>query len=168
MWKRLEKAVTCPRYCGFPGSSMVKNLTASAGDTISPGGKDEGQNGILLQYSYLKNPMDWGAWWAVTECVYAHVHIHTQAYTRTYCPRSQTWECLTFSVPLLLHWACKSFDLTGMKISFWNKKKERKLPFGHTSRPVGSLVPLPGIESRHLAMQECLPLDHQGIDKFSS
>ena len=46
---------------------MVKNLPASAGDAgVIPGSRrspGEG-NGYLLQYSYLGNPMDRGAWWA--------------------------------------------------------------------------------------------------------
>ena len=51
---------------GFPGSSVVKNLPANAGDTgdagyvpgleRSPGGG----NGNLFQYSHLGNPMDGG------------------------------------------------------------------------------------------------------------
>ena len=46
---------------------MVKNLPANVGDTSSiPGlGRSPGEgNGIPLQYSYLGNPMDRGAWWA--------------------------------------------------------------------------------------------------------
>ena len=46
---------------------MVKNLPANVGDTSSiPGlGRSLGEgNGIPLQYSYLGNPMDRGAWWA--------------------------------------------------------------------------------------------------------
>ena len=52
---------------GFPGSSVVKNLPASAEDTGSiPGsGKSpEEGNGKPLQYSCLENAMDRGAWWA--------------------------------------------------------------------------------------------------------
>ena len=55
---------------GFTGATVVKNLSANAGDSrnlglipglgISPG---EG-NSNPLQYSCLKNPMDRGAWWA--------------------------------------------------------------------------------------------------------
>ena len=51
----------------FPGSSVVKNLLANAGDTDSiPGpGRSPGEgNGNPLQYSCLGNPMDRGAWWA--------------------------------------------------------------------------------------------------------
>ena len=50
---------------GFPGSSVVRSLLASAGDVgsisvsrRSPGGG----NGNPLQYSCLGNPVDRGAW----------------------------------------------------------------------------------------------------------
>ena len=50
---------------GFPGGSVVKNPLANAGDVGSiPGlGRSPGEgNGNPLQYSYLENPMDRGAW----------------------------------------------------------------------------------------------------------
>ena len=50
---------------GFPSDSVVKNLTANAGDTVSvPGsGRSSGEgNGNPLQYFCLENPMDRGAW----------------------------------------------------------------------------------------------------------
>ena len=53
---------------GFPGGSEVKNLTANAGDSdLIPGlGRFPGkENGNLLQYSCLENPMDTGAWRAI-------------------------------------------------------------------------------------------------------
>ena len=49
----------------FPHGSVVKNLSANAGDTGSiPGsGRLPGEgNGNPLQYSCLANPMDMGAW----------------------------------------------------------------------------------------------------------
>ena len=50
---------------GFPGGSVVKNLPANAGDSGSIPGSErfpgEG-NGNPLQYSFLENPMDRGAW----------------------------------------------------------------------------------------------------------
>ena len=55
---------------GFPGSTVVKNLPANAGDTadsdLIPGSgrSPGGGNGNTLQYSCLKNPMDRGAWQA--------------------------------------------------------------------------------------------------------
>ena len=50
---------------GFPGSSVVKNLPANAGDVGSIpelGRSPGGGNGNPLQYSCLENPMDGGAW----------------------------------------------------------------------------------------------------------
>jgi len=49
---------------------VVKNLPANAGDTGDTGsipglGRSPGEgHGNPLQYSYLENPMDRGAWWA--------------------------------------------------------------------------------------------------------
>ena len=63
---------------GFPGSSAVKNLPDNAGDmgSIPGSGRSPGEeNGNLLQYSYLGNLMDRGAWWAT-------VHGVTRSWTR--------------------------------------------------------------------------------------
>ena len=57
---------------GFPGSSMVKNPSANAGDmSLIPGlGRSPGEgNGNPLQYSCLENPMDRGAWWSTVHGV---------------------------------------------------------------------------------------------------
>jgi len=55
---------------GFPGSSMLKNPSANAGDVgsipelgTSPGG----QYGNPFQYPGLENPMDRGAWRAIVQ-----------------------------------------------------------------------------------------------------
>ena len=68
-------AVNC--YCifesqygrmGFPGSAVVKNLPASAGNTrdmssVPASGRSPGVgNGNLLQYFSLENLIDRGAW----------------------------------------------------------------------------------------------------------
>ena len=56
-----------PYMSGFPGGSMVKNLSPNAGDTSSiPGsGRSPGEgNRNPLQCSGLGNPMDRGAWQA--------------------------------------------------------------------------------------------------------
>ena len=56
----------------FPGSSIVKNLPAKAGDMDSiPGsGRSPGEgNGNPLQYSCLGNPVDRGAWLATVHGV---------------------------------------------------------------------------------------------------
>ena len=56
-------------------SLVVKNLSASEGDTREVGsipgwGSSPGiGNGNILQYSYLENSMDRGAWWATVHGV---------------------------------------------------------------------------------------------------
>ena len=64
---------------GDPKASQValvlKNLPASARDVRNLGsipglGRSPGEeNGNPFQYSYLKNPMDRGAWWAAVHRV---------------------------------------------------------------------------------------------------
>ena len=54
--------------CGFPSGSVVKNPPANAGDTGLGRSHGEG-NGNPLQYSYLENPMDRGAWQAIVQGV---------------------------------------------------------------------------------------------------
>ena len=60
---------------GFPGGLMVENLPASIGDAgetgLVPGlGRSPGgRNGNPLQYSFLENPMNGGAWWAIVHRV---------------------------------------------------------------------------------------------------
>ena len=59
----------------FPGGSVVKNLPTNAGDkgSISWSGRSmEGGLGNPLQYLYLRNPMDRGAWWATVHGVKQH------------------------------------------------------------------------------------------------
>ena len=62
LFKRLLKIIS-----GFPGRSVVKNISAKAGDVglISGLGRSPGEgNGNLLQYSFLGSPMDRRAGWA--------------------------------------------------------------------------------------------------------
>ena len=60
---------------GFPGGSVIKNLSANAGDTGDAGlipqlGTSPGEgNGNPLQYPCLENPMDRGAWQATVHKV---------------------------------------------------------------------------------------------------
>ena len=62
-------------YWGFPAVLVVKNLPANAGDVTDVGsipglGRSLGEgNGNPLQYSYLVNPMDRGAWRATVHSV---------------------------------------------------------------------------------------------------
>ena len=65
---------------GFPGGSVIKNLSANAGDAGDAGlipqlGTSPGEgNGNPLQYPCLENPMDRGAWQAT-------VHVVTKSRT---------------------------------------------------------------------------------------
>ena len=61
-----ENAPVSP-YGGFPGGSDGKESVCNAGDQgLIPGsGRFPGEeNGTLLQYCYLGNPTDGGAWQA--------------------------------------------------------------------------------------------------------
>ena len=58
----------------FPSGLAGKESTCKAGDTgdsgLVPGsGRFPGENGNLLQYSCLKNPIDRRAWWATVQRV---------------------------------------------------------------------------------------------------
>ena len=60
----MEKYAT---FQGSPGDAGVKNLPGNARDMgLIPGsGGSPGEgNGNSLQYSFLENSMDRGAWWA--------------------------------------------------------------------------------------------------------
>ena len=57
---------------GFPGGSEVKKSACNVGDlgSILGSGRCPGEgNGNPLQYSFLENPMDGGAWWATVHGV---------------------------------------------------------------------------------------------------
>ena len=76
---------------GFPGSSVVKNLSANTGILgyvgLIPGlGRyPGGENGNPLQYSCLENRMDRGAWSATVHRVAkSRTQLSTHAYTHTY------------------------------------------------------------------------------------
>ena len=67
---------------GFPGSLVVKNTPANAGDIrdvgliFGSGRFPGGGRGNPLQYSCLENPMVRGAWWAT-------IHEVTKSWTRS-------------------------------------------------------------------------------------
>ena len=57
---------------GFPGGSVVKESACDTGDTgsIPRLGRSPGEgNGNPLQYSWVRNPMDRGAWQATVNGV---------------------------------------------------------------------------------------------------
>ena len=60
------------QYMGFPCSSIGKDCTCSAEDpgSIPGSGRSTGEgNGTPLQYPFLENLMDKGAWWAAVHGV---------------------------------------------------------------------------------------------------
>ena len=91
----------------FLGGTVAKNLPANAGDSrdalILGSGRSPGvQNGNPLQYSFLENSMDRGAWWAIqfmgckesdmTEHMHTHTHTHTQTcQSQSFKQRSASW-----------------------------------------------------------------------------
>ena len=60
---------------GFSGGSVINNMPANAGDTGDAGSipgsgrTSGGGNSNPLQYSYLENSVDRGAWWATVHGV---------------------------------------------------------------------------------------------------
>ena len=81
---------------GFPGGSVVKN--SPAGDTGSiPGlGRSPGEgHGYPLQYSWLKNPTDRGAWWAT-------IHRVTKSWAPLKWCSTKDIEIERFSVKVIL------------------------------------------------------------------
>jgi len=57
---------------GLPPWLSGKEYTCNTGDTDSTPGSGRspgGGQGIPIQYSYLENPMDRGAWWAIVHRV---------------------------------------------------------------------------------------------------
>ena len=59
--------MTCDLLGGFPGGSDGEESACNAGDlgSIPGSGRSPGEgNGYPLQYSYLKNSVDRGAWQA--------------------------------------------------------------------------------------------------------
>ena len=67
-WMSVERRVNLVPLTnsrGFPGDSDGKAYACNAGDlgSIPASGRSPGEsNGNLLQYSFLENPMDRGAW----------------------------------------------------------------------------------------------------------
>ena len=75
MQKKITSEVIMPHYLfqmSFPGGLIGKASACNAGDlgSILGLGRSLGEgNGNPLQYSYLENPRDGGAWWATVHGV---------------------------------------------------------------------------------------------------
>ena len=78
---------------GFPGGSVDKESACNAGDPhLIPrlGRSPEEGNGNLLQYSYLENPKDRGAWWAT---VHGVMRVRYDLVTKSpKCPDINGWQ----------------------------------------------------------------------------
>ena len=87
IWPCDKYVVHC--FLDFPGSTVVKNLSANSGDAgdwgFIPGtGRSHGVgNGKPLQYSCLGNPMYRGARWSPRGHRVGHIHTHTHTHTHT-------------------------------------------------------------------------------------
>ena len=71
---------------GFTGGSDGKESACQPGDMdLIPGlGRDPGKgNRNSLQYSYLENPMDRGAWWATVHGVQSQTQLDNLTTTNT-------------------------------------------------------------------------------------
>ena len=76
-WSDLAAVAAAAGWMGLPGGSDSKESACNAGVAgLIPGsGRFPGEgNGNPIQYSYLKNPMNNGAWWAT-------VHRVTKSHT---------------------------------------------------------------------------------------
>ena len=104
--ERFPKIISFYKYLeilmGFPGSSVVKNLLANAGDAkdlgLIPGlGRSPGGgNGNPLQYSCLENSTDRGAWRAIVHGVtksQTRLSTHMLHYQQKHSIMTQPTEC---------------------------------------------------------------------------
>ena len=75
MWEVCEDRGPVYLVLGFPGGASGKELPENAGDIRDMGsvpgwGRSSGEgNGNPLQYSYLENSTDRGAWWVTVHGV---------------------------------------------------------------------------------------------------
>ena len=89
---------------GFPGGSVVKNLSTYAGDAEDTdsvpgwGRSPGGGHGTPLQDSFLGNPMDGGAWWAAVHGV-AEGQTRLSDFTFTFMHWRRKWQPTPMFLP---------------------------------------------------------------------
>ena len=83
--------------------SAVKNLPTNVGDvgdtgSIPGSGRSPGEgNGNPLQYSYLENHVDRGAWWAIVHGVTKRHNLATKQQQPFHSAHTETWSHSTSS-----------------------------------------------------------------------
>ena len=98
---------------GFPGSLVVKNLPASAGDAWDTGSipgsgrSPGGGHSNTLQYPCLKNPMDRGAW---------QIIVHRIAKSRTRLSNWTEWSVILRIFSVLVDHLYISFGKMSLQI----------------------------------------------------
>ena len=106
---------------GFPGDSVDKESACNARDLgLIPGSGSSsgGGNGNPLQYSWLENPMDRGAWWAA---------VHGVVKSRT----QQSTDHMTLSRPTLdaastFKVASSCYQITETNLCLWVKSYQAR------------------------------------------
>ena len=81
---------------------MIKNSPANAGDVgLIPGpGRSHGEgNGTPLQYSYMENPVDRGAWWATVHGVAKESDMTEWLNSYKIAPVTTRWNLLGATIP---------------------------------------------------------------------
>ena len=125
----------------FPGGSDGKASVYNAGDVgLIPGlGRSPGEgNGNPLQYYFLENPMDRGAWSAtVHEVAKCRTRLNDFTFTLRFRVH-QIWKRHSLLAPWFfkLHWNIRSTALRknivkGICISFYSLKKKKNLNSSH-------------------------------------
>ena len=144
--------ITSNVYTGsFPGSSVVKNPPASAGDARDPGsipgsGRSSGEgNGEPLQYSHLENPMDGGAWQATVHGIAkSQTQLSDRGWTEMYIWSTFsiviTWitrKTLIYEIPQQRHSSVpsQSFSHVSSQVPCWSQKQSSGSTRGPEDKP---------------------------------
>ena len=125
-------------YCifkGFPGGSEVKASPSNAGDLGSIPGLGRfpgGSHGNPLQYSYLENPMDWGAWWATVHRavksqtrLWMHAHMLYKRAWSLLLDKHRIWFCFLV-LPLI-----NCFNFSSFSFSFCTQSTKGQVNWRH-------------------------------------
>ena len=67
--KRTKAELELPQWLSSKESACSSGATGNRGSISRSGRAPGGGHGTSLQYSYLENPMDRGAWWATVHGV---------------------------------------------------------------------------------------------------